>query len=271
VREDRDSIPSSAERRSQSNMNIRVIIVDDEPLARKRIRRFLADEPEISIVAECGMGREAIQTIESSSPDVLFLDIQMPEMGGFEVLQSISPERMPFVIFTTAYDEHALKAFEVHALDYLLKPFNQARFQKALERARMRLANRGPGENKGLTDLIGKLRTEQTYLSRFMIKSASRVVLLKANEVDWIESAANYALLHVGDKTHLVRETMQTLETRLCPRTFQRISRSAIVNLERVRELQPLGKGQYVIILTSGKQLMMTRGIRDLQASLELR
>jgi len=185
------------------------------------------------------------------------------------VLQSIKAERMPFVIFTTAYDEHALRAFEVHALDYLLKPFNQARFQKALERARRQLANRGVGENTGLTDLIGKLRTEQIYLSRFMIKSSSRVVLIKANEVDWIESAANYALLHVGDKTHLVRETMQALETKLCPRTFQRISRSAIVNLERVRELQPLGKGQYVILLTSGKQLTMTRGIRDLQASLE--
>jgi two-component system LytT family response regulator len=196
----------------------------------------------------------------------------MPGVGGFEVLQSVSAERMPFVIFITAYDQHALKAFEVHALDYLLKPFTQDRFQKSLERARMQLAKRGAEENDpGLVALIRKLRTEQIFLSRFMIKSANRVVLVKANEVDWIESAANYALLHVGEKTHLVRETMQALETKLCPRTFQRISRSAIVNLERVKELQPMGKGQYVIILNSGKQLTMTRGIRDLQTSLDPR
>jgi two-component system LytT family response regulator len=253
-------------------MNIRALIVDDEPLARKRIRRFLADEPDMSVIDECGTGREAIQAIEEKSPDLLFLDIQMPGIGGFEVVQSISAERMPFVIFITAYDQHALKAFEVHALDYLLKPFKQDRFQKALERARMQLAKRGAGENEqGLTALIQKLRGEQIYLNRFMIKSSNRVVFVKTNEVDWIESAANYALLHVGDKVHLVRETMQALETKLCPRTFQRISRSAIVNLERVKELQPMGKGQYVIILNSGKQLTMTRGIRDLQTSLDPR
>jgi len=251
-------------------MNIRVLIVDDEPLARKRIRRFLAEEPDMSVVDECGTGREAIQAIEEKSPDLLFLDIQMPGIGGFDVIQSITAERMPFVIFITAYDQHALKAFEVHALDYLLKPFKQDRFQKALERARRQLAKRGAGEiDRGLDALVRKLRAEQTYLNRFIIKSSDRVVLVKANEVDWIESAANYALLHVGDKTHLVRETMQALETKLCPRTFQRISRSAIVNLERVKELQPMGKGQYVIILNNGKQLTMTRGIRDLQTSLE--
>jgi two-component system LytT family response regulator len=253
-------------------MNARVLIVDDEPLARKRIRRFLADEPDIAAIDECGTGREAIQTVQEKSPDLLFLDIQMPGMGGFEVLQSIRADPMPFVIFITAYDQHALKAFEVHALDYLLKPFTQERFQKALERARMQLAKRGAQENEpGLTALIRKLRTEQTYVSRFMIKSSNRVVFIKTNEVDWIESAANYALLHAGDKTHLVRETMQALETKLCPRTFQRVSRSAIVNLERVKELQPLSKGQYVIILINGKQLTMTRGIRDLQISLEPR
>ena len=253
-------------------MNIRVLIVDDEPLARKRIRRFLTEEADMSVIDECGTGREAIQAIEEKSPDLVFLDIQMPGVGGFEVIQSISAERMPFVIFITAYDQHALKAFEVHALDYLLKPFKQERFQKALARARMQLAKRGAGESDpGLSALIRKLQTEQIYLNRFMIKSSNRVVFVKTNEVDWIESAANYALLHVGEKTHLVRETMQALETKLCPRTFQRISRSAIVNLERVKELQPMGKGQYVIILNNGKQLTMTRGIRDLQTSLEPR
>jgi two-component system LytT family response regulator len=250
-------------------MNIRALIVDDEPLACKRIRRLLAGEPDISVIDECCTGREAIQIIQEALPDLLFLDIQMPEIGGFEVLQSINVERMPAVIFITAYDQHALKAFEVHALDYLLKPFKQDRFKKALEHARTQLAKAGTRvSDSGLAALIRKLRAEQSYLSRFMIKSSNRVVFIKAEEVDWIESAANYALLHVGDKTHLVRQTMQALEINLSPKTFQRISRSVIVNLERIKEIQPMGKGQYVIILTNGKQLAMSRGIRDLQTAL---
>src|SRR5215813_3138982 len=206
-------------------MNIRTLIVDDEPLARKRITRLLADEPDISVIGECGSGREAIEVIQQTSPDLLFLDIQMPGMSGFEVLQSIPGGRMPIIIFITAYDQHALKAFEVHALDYLLKPFKQGRFKHAVERARDHLRKNGtPDSNPGLTALIGKLRAEQNYLTRFMVKSSNRVVLVKASEVDWIESAANYALLHVADKTHIVRETMQALEVKLSPKTFQRIS-----------------------------------------------
>jgi two-component system, LytTR family, response regulator len=251
-------------------MNIRALIVDDEPLARKRIKRLLADELDISVIGECGSGREAIKIIQETSPDLLFLDIQMPEVGGFEVLQAIGNEKMPSIIFITAYDQHALRAFEVHALDYLLKPFKQERFKEAVGRARTQLAKNGEHEiNPGLEALIGKLRTGQNYLSRFMIKSSNRVVFVKAGEVDWIESAANYALLHVGDKTHLVRETMQALEAKLSPKTFQRISRSVIVNLERIKELQPMGKGQYVIMLANGRQLTMSRGIRDLQQALE--
>lgn len=251
-------------------MNIHALIVDDEPLARKRIKRLLADEPDISAISECGSGREAIKVIQETSPDLLFLDIQMPGIGGFEVLQGISHEKMPIIIFITAYDQHALRAFEVHALDYLLKPFKPERFKTAIERVRALMAKNGAREaDPGLTTFIEKLRAGQNYLSRFMVKSSNRVVFVKASEVDWIESAANYALLHVGDKTHLVRETMQALETKLSPKIFQRISRSVIVNLERVKELQPMGKGQYVIILTNGKQLTMSRGIRDLQHALE--
>lgn len=251
-------------------MNIRILIVDDEPLARKRIRRLLGSEPDIAIVDECGAGREAIKIIHETTPDLVFLDIQMPEINGFEVLQSIDAQPMPAVIFVTAFDQHALKAFEVHALDYLLKPFRRDRFKLAMERARMQLAKaRAHESDSGLVTLIKKLRAEQTYLSRFMIKSSSRVIFIKTNEVDWIESASNYALLHVGEKIHLIRETMQALETKLCPKNFQRVSRSAIVNLERVKELQPLGKGQYIIILANGKQLTMSRGIRDLQTALD--
>ena len=251
-------------------MKIRALIVDDEPLARKRIKRLLADQADISVIGECGSGRQAIQAIPQACPDLLFLDIQMPEFDGFEVLQSIQLKPLPAIIFITAYDKHALKAFEVNALDYLLKPFKQERFNQALQRARTQLTKPGPAEmNPGLVALIDQLQARKNYLDRLMIKSSNRVVFVKAGDVDWIESAANYALLHVGDKTHVVRETMQALENRLCPKTFQRISRSAIVNLERIKELQPMGKGQYVIILANGKQLTMSRGIRDLQQALE--
>ncbi len=251
-------------------MNIRTLIVDDEPLARKRIRRLLVEEKDVTTIDECGSGREAIEKIRATSPDLLFLDIQMPEIDGFQVVQAISTEDLPIVIFITAFDQHALKAFEVHALDYLLKPFTQERFHITMERARQRLRiNSPPDVDAGLKTLIATLRGEESHLNRFMIKSANRVLLVKATEVDWIESAANYALLHVGDKTHLVRETMQALETKLSPKLFQRISRSAIINLERVKELQPMGKGQYVIILHNGQKLTMSRGIRDLQQALE--
>jgi two-component system LytT family response regulator len=193
----------------------------------------------------------------------------MPEIGGFEVLQSIPDQQMPAIIFTTAYDQHALKAFEVHALDYLLKPFQQERFKQALDRARTQLAKSSSHTiDPGLATLLARLRTEQSYLNLFMVKSASRVVFVKAIDVDWIEAAANYALLHVAEKTHILRQTMRELESRLCPKMFQRISRSVIVNLQRVKELQPMGKGEYVILLTNGKQLTMSRGIRDLQSAL---
>jgi len=251
-------------------MNIRALIVDDEPLARKRIKSLLADQKDITVVAECGTGREAITLIQQRSPDLLFLNIQMPEIDGFEVLQSIPEQKMPAIIFTTAYDQHALRAFEVHALDYLLKPFKQERFREAVERARTQLTRSAVLEvSPGLATLIEKLRSAQAYLNRFMIKSSDRVVFVKSTDVDWIESASNYVLLHVGDKTHILRETMRDLANKLCPKTFQRISRSVIVNLERVKELQPMGKGQYIIILVNGKQLTMSRGIRDLQSALE--
>lgn len=251
-------------------MNIRTLIVDDEPLARKRIKRFLSEEPGFQVTGECGSGHEAVEAIQASAPDLLFLDIQMPGMDGFEVIESLGEERTPMTIFITAYDQHALKAFDVHALDYLLKPFTQERFKKAVVRVRTQMANGSHHKaGPGLAALISALRASRNHLSRFMVKTSNRVVLVKAQEVDWIESAANYALLHVGDKTHLVRETMHTLEARLNPKIFQRISRSVIVNLERVKELQPMGKGQYVIILANGKQLAMSRGIRDLQHALE--
>ncbi len=253
-------------------MNIRSLIVDDEPLARKRIAAFLNDMPGISVIGECGTGREAIKLIREKSPDLLFLDIQMPEVGGFDVLQAIGRGKMPIIIFTTAYDQHALKAFEVHALDYLLKPFSRRRFAEAVEHAREQfgnLNNRGPDPK--IAALIETLRPDQRHLSRFVIKSSQRVLFVKAADVDWIESAGNYAVLHAGAQTHIIRETMQALEKRLCPGSFQRISRSVIVNLSRIKEIQPMGKGEYIVIMMeTGKQLTMLRGIRDLERALEL-
>jgi two-component system, LytTR family, response regulator len=250
-------------------MALQVIIVDDEPSARDRVRDLLADEPDIDIAAECSSGREAIATITALRVDLLFLDIQMPEVNGFDVLRALPPTSLPAVIFTTAYDQHALEAFEVHALDYLLKPFKAARFKAALQRAREHLQRRQVGEtDTRIFAFLERFRTMRTYTTRFVIKSASRVLIVKADEIDWIESASNYALLHVGDKTHILRETMRCLGEQLSPEQFVRVSRSAIVNIERIKELQPMTKGEYVVILHNGKRLTMTRGIRDLQQAL---
>jgi two-component system, LytTR family, response regulator len=238
-------------------MNIRAIIVDDEPLARERVRTFLAGEVAVEIVAECGNGVDALEAIEQHRPDLLFLDVQMPRMDGFEVLEALKPESMPVIIFTTAHDEHALQAFEVNALDYLLKPFKESRFKKAMNRAREQL----------------KKRAERNWIApvaaRILVKSPDRILFLKPEEVDHIEAAGNYLVLHSGKDRHIVRETMSAMETRLMVSGFMRISRSAIVNLSRIREVQPLSVGEFCVILKSGARLNMTCSLRDLQEQME--
>ena len=251
-------------------MTLQAIIVDDEAPARERVRELLAGEPDIAIAAECAGGREAIVAVGTHRPDLLFLDIQMPQVNGFDLLRALPRDQLPAVIFTTAYDQHALEAFEVHALDYLLKPFKRVRFKAALQRAREHLHRRSAGDtDPRLLALLERFRPARTCTTRFVVKTASRVVIIKADDIDWIESAANYALLHIGDKTYLLRETMRALEEQLSPEQFLRISRSAIVNVERIKELQPMMKGEYIVVLHSGKQLTMTRGIRELQQALE--
>jgi two-component system LytT family response regulator len=250
-------------------MTLQAVIVDDESPARRRVRDLLAEEPDIAIAAECASGREGIAAVITHQPDLLFLDIQMPEVNGFDVLRALPARNLPAVIFTTAYDQHALEAFEVHALDYLLKPFKAARFKAAIQRAREHVRKRHAGETDGrIVALLERFQNTRAYTTRFVIKAASRVVIVKADEIDWIESASNYALMHVGDKTHVLRETMRSLEGQLSPEQFVRVSRSAIVNIERIKELQPMTKGEYVVILHNGKRLTMTRGIRDLQQAL---
>ena len=255
---------------------MRVVIVDDEPLARSRIRRLLAAERDAEIVAECTNGREAIEAVREHKPDLLILDVQMPELDGFDVLGALDPAQVPAVIFVTAYDQYAVQAFEVHALDYLLKPFDAERFHKAVERARAQVAGvTGDGSSGRLMQLLEQLTAEQReleqiisrradkYLDRMMIKSGGRVFFVKVEEIDWIEAAGNYVRLHVARDSFLLRETMNSVESKLDPDHFLRIHRSTIVNLDRIREMQPWFSGEYVVIMKDGTQLKLSRGYRD--------
>lgn len=239
---------------------ILTLIVDDEPLARQRIRYLLANEPDILVTGECGDGEEALDALRETAPDLLFLDVQMPVKDGFEVLADVDPGRMPVIVFVTAYDQYALRAFEVHALDYLLKPFDEERFKAALGRARSELEQRS-SENfeKKILALVGEREERQERLRRFVVRESGRIFFVKVSEVDCIEAARNYATLHTATKSHLIRETMADLEKRLDPRQFVRIHRSLIVNVERIRELQPWFNGAYVVIMQGGKRLTSSR------------
>ena len=236
---------------------IRTLIVDDEPLARRNLRLLLSKDPQIEILDECRNGGEAVKAINDLSPDLIFLDIQMPEMDGFDVLAHVGPENIHAIIFVTAFDQYALKAFDVHALDYLLKPFDDERFSRALERAKSQIAAREINQlSERLLALLEERETErkgstrdERYLTRLMIKASSRMMLLKVDEIDFIEADGNYAKLHIGRKTHLLREKMNDLEGRLDPAKFVRIHRSVIVNLERIKEMHPHFNGDYVVSL----------------------
>jgi two-component system LytT family response regulator len=238
---------------------IKTVIVDDEPVARRRIRRLLRSEADIDVVAECGDGRDAIEKIRSLRPDLVFLDVQMPEKDGFDVVGAIG-EPLPAVVFVTAYDQYALAAFEVHALDYLLKPFNKQRFERAVSRAREQLAQRADDR---LFTLLKEVRPPVRHLTRFVVRNEGRLRLVDAGQVDWIEAADNYARLHVGATSHLVRETMGRLARELDPERFVRIHRSTIVQLDRIRELLPAFHGDLVVVLRDGTRLNMSRGFRQ--------
>jgi two-component system, LytTR family, response regulator len=251
-------------------MKIRTMIVDDEPLARERLRKLLSQEPDIEIVAECADGHEAIKAIRKDAPALVFLDVQMPEVDGFGVISALGGGPVPIIIFVTAYDKFALRAFEVHALDYLLKPFDRERFGKALDRARVQIQKRQTDHlDARLTSLLEELKgggeeeAPPKYLDRLAVKSEGRVILLKTDDIDWIEAADNYVSLHIGGESHLHRETMASLESKLPPDKFIRISRSSIVNIDRIRELQPLFHGDHVVILRSGTKLTLSRTYRD--------
>ena len=247
-----------------SGETIQVVVVDDEPLACRRIQRMLRNDPQIRVVATCHHGADALNAIRNHRPQLLFLDIQMPGMDGFGVLQGIEPAVMPQVIFVTAYDRYAIQAFEVHALDYLLKPFDRERFEKAVQRAKTMIQRRNRNDaSEQLLALREELQMRPRYLERLVVRAGGRVFLVKTNEIDWIEAQGKYVAIHVGKDSHLIRESMTGLEEDLNPRKFLRIHRSTIVNVDRIREIQPWFHGDCRIILYDGKQLMLSRHYRQ--------
>ena len=247
-----------------SGPRIRTLIVDDEPLARERLRMLLSTEPWLEIIGEASNGSSTVDAIRKQKPDLVFLDVEMPNVSGFDVIEAIGAERMPFVIFVTAYDKYAIRAFDVHAVDYLLKPFDRDRFYQALAKARQQIERLTGGElERRLLELMKDLKPTAQKLDRFVVKSGGRVFFVRTEEIDWIEAAGNYVKLHVGPEAHLFRETMNALEAKLNPDTFYRIHRSHIVNIERVRELQPWFNGEYVVFLKDGTRLTLSRGYRE--------
>jgi len=243
---------------------IRALVVDDEPLARAMIREMLEGDSEVEIVGECVNGLEAVEAIKSSAPDIVFLDIQMPEIGGFDVLASLDPNAHPYVIFVTAYDQYAVRAFEVHALDYLLKPFDRERFEGAWQRAKAQIKlNRTSRRDQDIIALLEELKAGPRYLERLVIKNGGRVFFLHVQDVHCIEAEGNYVRVYDNQKGYLLRETISSLEEQLDPKQFLRIHRSAIVKIDRIKEMQPWFHGEYRIIMENGKQLALSRNYRS--------
>jgi two-component system, LytTR family, response regulator len=243
---------------------IRALIIDDEPLARKGLRQLLQDDPEVNVLGECGDGLEAVEQIRAQHPDLIFLDIQMPEMDGFAVLESLGPEEIPLVIFVTAYDQHALRAFQVHALDYLLKPFEEERFQEALQRAKAQMRQKSSTQmTQRILEMLDGNREERQAPGRIMVRNAGRITFVRVEEVDWIEAQGDYVCLHCQGKKHLVREKISDMESQLAADRFLRIHRSTIVSIPRIKEMQPLFHGEYAVVLHDGTRLTMSRSFRD--------
>jgi len=243
---------------------IRTLIVDDEELGRDRIQALLEQQPDVEIIGVCTDGASAVETIERAQPDLVFLDVQMPGMDGFEVIENLDPTRLPAVVFVTAHDGHAIRAFEIHALDFLLKPFDQTRFEKALERARAQLArNKGPAIDSRLVSLLEELREERKYPERLIVKSSGRVFFVRTEEIDWVEASGNYVKIHTKAEAHLLRESMKNMEAKLDPKIFVRIHRSAIVNIDRIKELEPWFHGEYIVIMRDGTRLTASRVFSD--------
>src|SRR5579864_6374129 len=246
---------------------VRTVIADDERLARQKLLILLNSEPQVMVVAECQNGRQTVSAIRSLRPDMLLLDIQMPDLDGFQVLSEISEEEMPVVIFTSAYDQYAIRAFEANALDYLLKPFDQERLHHALTRARSELRKARDREiTNRILNLLSQVRSVSSFTpepeKRLVIKANGRVVFLDLDSIEWVEAAANYVRLNVGKESYLFRETISRISERLDANHFVRIHRSTIVNVRKIKELIPVNSGEYVVVLKSGRELSCSRGYR---------
>lgn len=246
---------------------VRTVVVDDEPLARDCVRLALSREPDIAVVAECADGESAVEAILNLRPDLVFLDVQMPGMDGFDVIGTVGPARMPAVVFVTAFDEHALHAFEVHAIDYVLKPFDDARFRDALRHARRFLESGLDAELRdrltGLIDARSAAADGDPYTTRLMVRVRDRIRVVSVDDVDWFESAGNYVRIRAGNTAYLVRRTLTSLADALDPARFVRIHRSTIVNVDRIEELQPAAGGDYIAILKDRRKLRVSRAFRD--------
>jgi two-component system LytT family response regulator len=256
----------------------RVVIVDDEPVARQRLRRLLTREPGVDVVAECANGREAVSAVATHAPDLLVLDVQMPELDGFGVLAALPADRLPLVIFVTAFDHHAVRAFDVHAVDYVLKPIDPDRLREAVARARREHSRAEVAEQHArLRGLLGSFapleppvrqpaepnRSESGSVERFLVKANGRMFFVSTPDIDWVEAFGNYVRLHVGSAAHMIRETIAAVERSLPPTHFARIHRSAIVNLDRVVEMRQWSSGDYIVILKSGTRLKLSRTYRQ--------
>ena len=245
-------------------MNTKILIVDDEALARERLRGLLAAEPNVEIVAECQNGYEAIAAVESLHPDLMFLDVQMPELDGFQMLAKLNGESIPMIVFVTAYEQYALQAFEFHALDYLLKPFDAERFQQAFQHARHMIERQAQHEvTARLAALLDELPKSQKYLSRLVVRTESGMCLLPVDDIDWLETQGNYVQIHSAGQTYSLREPMKFLEKALNPEVFLRIHRAFMVNVQRIQEVQPWSSGEYTLILRDGTRLFSSRSYHD--------
>jgi two-component system, LytTR family, response regulator len=245
---------------------VRVLIVDDEPLARRGVRSRLRKHADMEIIGECGTGKAAVVAIREHLPDLAFLDIQMPDMSGFEVLRALQQDEIPAVIFLTAFDQYALEAFSIHALDYLLKPIDDARFESALTHARERIRNHDlPDLERRIRRLLKDTdgREAVQYETRFSVRTGQRIIVVLVNDIDWIEAGGDYVTLHVGNRSHLLRQTMNNMESQLDPSRFLRIHRSTIVQTSRIRELVALDNREFLLRLADGKELKTSRSYSD--------
>lgn len=244
-------------------LRARVLIVDDEPLARDRIREMVKSDREIQIIGEARNGSEAIAAITSDAPDLVFLDVQMPDMDGFQVLNALTVKSMPLVIFVTAYDQHAIRAFDVHAIDYLMKPFDRKRFAKALDHAKVQMKRTNEPDAERILKLLEEIKGGREYLERFSVKHGETVLFVRAEDVDSIEAEGNYVRLNLANSSYLLRDTLGSVESQIDPRTFVRIHRRTIVNMNRVKELQTLTRGESRVVLSGGASHTISRGYRE--------